>query len=97
MSIDYSSLATNSAALAAILSPLLQYVHRKSQTYFLDLLAIPFGIFLVTTLTSAVNPNLYTVILFIIGVILEIGIYSLLVIEQYYYGKYRLTTTTSPC
>jgi hypothetical protein len=92
--IDYSTIATNSAVLAAILTPLLQYINGKSQTYFLDLLAVPFGIFVVTALTGAVDPNFYTVILFIIGATLEIVIYSLLIVEQYYYGKFRLGSPT---
>ena len=90
MSIDYASIATNSALLATILTPLLQYVNKASQTYFFDLMGLPFAVFLVTTVTSVIDPNDYTVFLFVLSIVLEVVIYGLIVIERYYFEKYGL-------
>ena len=89
--VDYSSIANNSALLAAILTPLLGYLHKESQTYYLDLLAVPFIIFLLTVATSTIVPNDLSVWLFVIGIAIEIGLYLMIALESLDVEKQRLT------
>jgi hypothetical protein len=90
MTVDYTSIAANSALMATILTPVLSYINSDIQTYFLDLLAVPFVIFLITALTGAVWPSDLTVALFVIGVAAEIVLYVMMAIEQYYYRKFSV-------
>lgn len=90
MSVDYSSIANNSALLATVLTPLLAYLNKESKSKFFDVLAVPFVIFLLTVVSSAAFPGPLSVALFIIGVAAEIVIYIALAVEGYYYTEYRL-------
>lgn len=91
MSVDFSSIANNSALLAAILTPLLGYLNKDCQTYFLNLLALLFTIFMVTIATSTIIPDVWSEYLFVGGIVLVIGLYLAIASEQYYFGKLRLT------
>jgi len=91
MTVDFSSLTTNAAMLATILTPLLSYLNNDSQTYFFDLLAVPFAIFLITALTGAIWQGDVPVVLCVIGVVLEIFLYVMMSIEQYYVRKLKVT------
>ena len=91
MSVDYSSIATNSALLATVLTPLLAYLNKDSKTKFFDLLALPFVIFLLAAVSSSVSPGDLSVYLFVAGVAVEIGVYLMLAAESYYFAEYRLT------
>ncbi len=91
MSVDYSSIANNSALLATVLTPLLAYLNKESKSKFFDVLAVPFVIFLLTVVSSAAFPGPLSVALFIVGVAAEIVIYVALAVEGYYYTEYRLT------
>ena len=91
MTVDYSLIANNSVLLATILVPLLGYIHRESQTYYLDLLAIPFVLFMVAVASSILVPNEYSVYLFVVGVVSVILLYLMMAFETLLFETHRLT------
>ena len=91
MAIDFSAIGMSAAIFATILTPLLTYLNQASQTYFLDLLAVPFALFLIAAVTEAIWQGDVTVVLFVLGVIVEIVLYVMMALEQYYFQKSKLT------
>ena len=92
MNVDYSSMASNSVLLAALLTPILAYLNRKIETYFLDLLALPFVMFMTTIVTSTAWPNAASLWLYVGGIVVEIVLYCFMAVEQFYVDRDRLTT-----
>jgi hypothetical protein len=90
MSVDYASIANNSTLLATVLTPLLAYVNRENKTRFLDLIGVPFVIFLLAIVSSSVSPGSLSVVLFVFGVSVEILVYLMMAVENYYFAEYRL-------